>query len=91
MKTFRTSQFGYYPLVWMCHNRNLNNEINNLHERKLRLVYKDRKSVFEELIIRDKSLSVHHKNLQILAREMFKVQNGIAPRHYDILRKRNIT
>ena len=30
-KTFITSQFNYCPLVWMCHNRGLNNKINNIH------------------------------------------------------------
>ena len=67
MKAFITSQFCYYPLVWICHSRKLNNKINNLPERALRLVSKDRKSTFKELLIPDKSASVHRKNLQILA------------------------
>ena len=41
MKSFIESQFSYCPLVWMFHNRVLNNRINKLHERGLRLVYKD--------------------------------------------------
>ena len=40
MKTFIQSQFNYCPLVWMFHNRTLNNKINRLHERALLLVYK---------------------------------------------------
>ena len=32
MKTFIQSQFNYCPLVWMFHNRTLNNKINKLHE-----------------------------------------------------------
>ena len=67
MKAFITSQFCYYPLVWICHSRKLNNKINSLPERALRLVSKDRKSTFEELLIPDKSVNVHRKNLQILA------------------------
>ena len=31
--SFIQSQFNYCPLVWMCHNRTLNNKINKLHER----------------------------------------------------------
>ena len=46
LKTFITSQFNYCPLVWMCHSRGLNNRINNLHERTLRIVYQDKKSDF---------------------------------------------
>ena len=38
-KKFVTSQFNYCPLVWMCHSRYLNNRINNIHLRALRIVY----------------------------------------------------
>ena len=38
MKTFTQSQFNYSPLVWMFHSRTLNNKINRLHERALRVV-----------------------------------------------------
>ena len=48
-KTFVTSQFNYCPLVWMCHSRTLNNRINNIHLRALRIVYQDKQSSFEEL------------------------------------------
>ena len=37
-KSFIISQFNYYPIVWMCHGRGLNNKINNIHERALRIV-----------------------------------------------------
>ena len=39
MKAFVISQFNYCPLIWMFHNRALNNRINKIHERALRLVY----------------------------------------------------
>ena len=54
MKSFIESQFGYCPLVWMFHSRTLNNKINKLHERALRLVYKDYNLSFGELLIKDK-------------------------------------
>ena len=63
----------------MCHGRSLNNKINNLHERALRIVYQDKKSSFETLLKRDKSVSIHIKNLQYLATEIFKVKNGLCP------------
>ena len=50
MKAFLMSQFSYCPLVYMCHSRTLNNKINKLHERALRLVYDNRQSTFEELL-----------------------------------------
>ena len=40
-KAFISSQFSYCPLVWMFHKRELNNRINRLHERSLRLVYQE--------------------------------------------------
>ena len=36
MKSFITSQFSHSPLICMFHSRNLNNTINQIHERALR-------------------------------------------------------
>ena len=41
LKTFFESQFKYCPLTWMFHSRELNNRINRLHKRALRLIYND--------------------------------------------------
>ena len=41
MKSFVTSQFSYCPLIWMFHSRRLNNKINSIHERALRITYQD--------------------------------------------------
>ena len=41
-KSFIISQFNYCPIVWMCHGRGLNNKINNIHQRALRIVYQDK-------------------------------------------------
>ena len=72
MKAFIESQFSYCPLVSMFHSRTLNNRINRLHERGLRMVYKDYKLTFNELLHKDNSFSIHHRNLQRLAMEMYK-------------------
>ena len=87
------SQFSYCPSVWMPHSRTLNNKINKLHERALRLVYDDRHSTFEELLNIDKSVTIHHRNsLQLLATELYKVHHGLAPELInDIFKKRNVT
>ena len=79
MKSFITSQFGYCPLIWMFHSRALNNKINSIHERALRITYGDRISTFQELLDKDNSVSIHHRNLQVLATEMFKIKNNMAP------------
>ena len=79
MKAFITSQFNYCPLIWMFHSRQLNNRINKIQERALRLVYKDNKLTFDDLLKLDNSVTIHKGNLQILATETFKVKNSLAP------------
>ena len=79
VRAFITSQFSYCPLVWMCHSRTVNSKINKLQKRAFRLVYNDRQLTIEELLDKDKSLSIHHRNLQVLATEMFKLYSNVAP------------
>ena len=57
----------------------LNNKIKNIHERALRIVYQDKKSSLKTLVKRDKSTSIHMKNLQYLATKLFKVKNYLSP------------
>ena len=52
---FTTAQFSYAPVIWMFHSRKLNNQINHIHEREMRLVYKDYTSYFDELLLKDNS------------------------------------
>ena len=62
---------SYCPLTWMLHSMTLNNRINNIHERALRLTYKDDKSSFKQLLEKDHSVTVHQKNLQVLVTKIF--------------------
>ena len=41
MNSFFNSQLNYCPVICMCHSRALNNEINRLNERCLRIIYND--------------------------------------------------
>ena len=79
IKSFVESQFAYSPLVWMFHNRKVNSKINRLHERSLRLLYSDDVSTFAELLNKDMSFTIHQRNIQSIAIEMFKVKNSIGP------------
>ena len=63
----------------MFHSRKLNERINHIHERALRIVYKDFNSSFQELLIEDNALNIHHRNLQKLVTEIFRVKNGLSP------------
>ena len=56
-----------------------NNNINCLHERCRRLIYNDKKSYFEDLLQKDWSVSMNHRNLTTLAAELLKVFKGISP------------
>ena len=79
MKAFIQSQFGYCPLVWMFCSRTNNARINRIHERSLRIVHNNYVSTFNELLTIDKPFTIHHRNVQSLAIEMFKVINDISP------------
>ena len=61
----------------MSCNRSLNNKIDRLHERSLRIVYSDKTSDFSELLEKDGSVSIHYQNIRQLATEMFKVSKDL--------------
>ena len=63
----------------MCHSRTNDRKINRLHERFLRIIYNDKQPSFIKLLEKDNSVSIHLRNLQILAIEMFKVSHGLSP------------
>ena len=73
MSSLFNSQFNYCPLIWMFHSHIINNKINRLNERCLHLLYGDKLPSFEKLLEQDTSVTIHTRNLQILATEMFKV------------------
>ena len=77
LKAFIESQFSYCSLVWMFCSRQLNRKMNHIHERALRLVYNDYESSFDELLIKDNTVSIHHRNIQYVAVEMYKVKNNL--------------
>ena len=41
LRAFIESKFSYCPLIWMFHSRSLDNKINRLYEKALRIVYGD--------------------------------------------------
>ena len=70
MNCFFKTQPNYCPLIWMCHIRENNRKINRLHERCLRTIYNGKQPSFNELLEKDGSVSIHERNLQVLATEM---------------------
>ena len=64
LNSFITSHFSYCLIVRMFHSRKLNERINHIHEKALRTVYKNFNSSFQELLIENESLNIHHRGLK---------------------------
>ena len=65
----------------MYHSRDLDNKINNIHKRALRIAYQEKKkSNLQDLLQKDNPASIHMKNLQYLATEIYKVKNSLSPK-----------
>ena len=68
-----SAQFNYCALIWMIQSRFINRRIKNLHKRCLPLVYSDKTSLYEEVLKKDGSVSIHYKTFnQTLAVEILK-------------------
>ena len=65
----------------MFHSRSLNNKINQIHERTLTITYNDKSSSFKNLLEKDNSVTIHHRNIKILTIETYKFYNiqGTSP------------
>ena len=80
IKAFITFQFGYCLLVWMFHSRGFYNKINSLREWTWRIACGDKSSPFQKLLGIDNSVFIYHRNISVLATEMFKIIDIIAPK-----------
>ena len=87
MNAFIRSQFSYFPLIWMCHSRTIHSIINNIHERALRIVYKGNISSFAVLLEKSGPVSIHHRNFQVLAIDIYKVLNNLSSPFMSVLFK----
>ena len=43
------------------------------------MIYQDYTTTFDDLLKKDGSVCIHHRNIQLVAIEMFKVKNNICP------------
>ena len=53
--------------------------IDRIHERALRITYNDKLSSYVELLTKDISVTIHHRNIRSLVIEIYKVMQGISP------------
>ena len=85
------SNLSYCPLIWLFCTKRANNEINRTHKRALRALCEDYESTFEELLDRDKSKTIHKKNLQILMTEVYRTINHLNPKYmWEFFTKRDV-
>ena len=76
----------------MFHDRNVNNKINKIHERALRIAFRDASSNFEELLIKAASVTIHQRNLQLLTTEIYKTKHDLNPKFMgEIFVEKNIS
>ena len=71
------SYFSCCSLIPMFSSQISNNLINRIHEKSLRTVYNDTISTFQELLQRNRGVSIYQKNIQTLTAEVLKVVNNI--------------
>ena len=62
----------------MCYCRGNDRNINQLRERCLQIICNNKQLSFNELLEKDSSVSIHLRNLQVLATEMYKVSNELS-------------
>ena len=61
----------------MFHSRTLNNRINNIHERELTIIYNDSKLTYDELLHKDNLFTIHERNIEAQAIEMYKIMSPV--------------
>ena len=62
----------------MFHGREINRKINHIHERPLRIAYRYYNSSFKDLLKKDNSVCIHHRNIQSLAVQLFKLKENLS-------------
>ena len=64
------SHFNYCSLVWMYCARQSNNLINKVHERDLRLTYRNKTKDFQQILRGQNEIIIHQTNSQVLMTEV---------------------
>ena len=89
MKSFNESQFAYCPLEWMCYDKK--SDTRKTTYNALRKVSSDNVSTFEKRLIKGNSVTIHVRNLRILAAELYKIKKNLAASiMHKVFEKKNI-
>ena len=77
--SFILSQFNYCCFVWMFCSKTLQNKINQIQKRALRILYNEPNLNLDKLVELDKSTTIHIKNIITLLTEVYKTTRGENP------------
>ena len=72
------SLFNYCPLVWMFCYRRIMHKMNKIHERSLRLLLKNYKDDFQDLLRSSGDISIHQRCINSLLTEVYKYIHGLS-------------
>ena len=72
------SLFNYCPLLWMFCYRRIIYKINTIYERSLRLLLKNYKDDFQDLLRSSGDISIHQKCINSLLTEVYKFIHGLS-------------
>ena len=79
MNAYIKSLFNYCPLVWMFCYRLIMHKMNKIHERSLRLLLKNYKDDFQDLLRCSGDISIHQRCINFLLTEVYKYIHGRSP------------
>ena len=84
-KSFIRSNFSYCPLVWHFCSKTSTDKMEKLQYRALRLVFSDFDSSYEDLLTKANMPTLQLDRTRIIAREVFKILNGLSPSYIQDL------
>ena len=77
--------------MWMFYDRTMNHRMYHVHERAMRIAYKDHRNDFGYLLEQSNSVPIHVRNLLLLMTEIFKTKSHLNPSFMeDIFQERNM-
>ena len=64
--------------------------INKIHERALRLILNGHTSAFDTLLQNNNDICNHHRSIQTLMVEIYKIKNNLNPPVIDFMFEKNL-
>ena len=78
-ESFHKFSIWILSTCWFFCSRKINNRMIRIQKHAQTIVYKDYVSAFAQLLEKDSSVSIHIRNLQVLATEIFRARNNLSP------------